>query len=73
MNIYDTFTSNPDCVQVIDGNFEAFHPSGECVDQAMCRTCVFKNEAETCVIKPNHKDFQPIYDFFQAHYPEKLL
>lgn len=73
MNIYDTFTSNPDHVQFIDGDFEAFHPSGKCIDQARCRTCVFKNEAETCVINPNDKDFQPIYNFFQAHYPEKLL
>ena len=74
MNIYDTFTSNSDHVSFNPGEFEIYHPTKSCVGgrEDSCNTCPFQ-PLDSCFVNTSSEDFQPIYDFFQAHYPEKLL
>ena len=74
MSVYATFTSNPDCVQLVDGDYlELFHPlTNDCDTPDACTTCKFQN-SEACSINIHDLDNKPIYDFFKLNHPDKLI
>ena len=73
MSVYTTFTSNPDCVQLVDNYLELFHQlTGACDTPDACPTCKFLN-SEACSVNIHNPDNKPIYDFFKLNHPDKLI
>ena len=77
MTLFDIYTQHPaSVIYTTHGKFELIHATtGDCLEPLACKTCKFYTDlhVDTCYLPTKSEHYQPTYDYFKLHHPEKLL